>query len=116
MVGLSSVHRYGPQAERVQTTQSQAVGPPGISEASKVLRRSIRNAWEDPALEATRSELQAGAARAGIAGHTGSYARAAEVTGFARELSRLAGPKETGVLAEHFKRAWGKHVDLSPLF
>jgi hypothetical protein len=116
MSAPSSTYRYGP---------AQGTGSPGLealrtalgpSSPSGILRQSMRTAWDHPILEATRNELQAEAFRAGIAGRTGTYSQAAERTGFARELSRIAGPKETGALAEHFRRAWGKSAGLPPTF
>jgi hypothetical protein len=112
----TSTHRYGPATDPAIPGLDYLRGPAIPSNAPAILRRFVLRAWEEPALEATRVQLQDGAMRAGISGHTGSYAQAAERTGFARELQRISGPRETGALAEHFKRAWGKSVGFPPPF
>ncbi len=120
MVAPASTYRYGPAGGGIGTPPRAPVAPmppAHISSApAAILRRTLRSAWDhEPLLERTRRQLQAEAQRAGIAGATGSYRAAAERTGFALELSRIAGPKETGALAEHFKRAWGKTVDYATM-
>jgi hypothetical protein len=77
------------------------------SEPASVLSVEGRRLWDTPLFQRQRESLRVMASEAGIAGKTGSYASAAERTGFTRELQRIAGPKEIGPLAELYKRAWG---------
>lgn len=77
------------------------------SEPAAVLSVEGRRLWDTPLFQRQRESLRARASEAGIAGKTGSYASAAERTGFSHELQRIAGPKEVGLLAELYRRSWG---------
>lgn len=112
MTASASTYQYGPTGIGGGATRAPARSAPipfAPSDASAVLRRTVRRAWdEEPALERTRRALQREAARAGIAGATGTYGEAARRTGFSDELRRIAGPKEIGALASLYRSAWGQ--------
>lgn len=117
--GVTS-HTYGPegQVEFREIRRVRAFPPtstPG-SESRHLLSKTVRRAWESEPLELQRDILRLSAVQTGIAGRTGSYSQAAERTGFARELQRIAGPKEIGPLAQAYARAWGRPIPVSSMF
>lgn len=104
-----------PRASPRRPVELPAATTPG-SESRAILSKSARRAWETEPLELQRDILRLSAIHAGIAGRTGTYAEAAQRTGFARELQRIAGPRELGPLAQAYARAWGKSMPNPPSF
>lgn len=110
----TTTYRYGRYGipslagELERPVERRFVPLPGRAAAAGALRQRVRAAWdEEPSLEMTRQALKSEAVRSGIAGTTGSYGEAARRTGFSQALSQIAGPRETGPLAQLYKRAWG---------
>jgi hypothetical protein len=111
MAAATATYRYG-QAGTVLEAPGplpQAPSRPAyvpLPTPGGVVRKVLRRAWdEEPILEATRRQLQAGAARAGISGRSGEYGLAAQRTGFSQELARIAQERELDAL---YANAWGK--------
>ena len=118
MAAPPATYRYGPTGLglEVPAAPPRPVLVPSASPGA-VIRKGMRALWDqEPVLELTRRQLQSEAIRAGIAGRTGTYAQAAQQTGFAAALQQLAGPREVGPLARAYERAWGRPISDGSLF
>lgn len=118
MAAQGTMYRYGPTGPGLEAPT--AVPRPVLIPAptpSAVVRHGMRKLWdEEPVMELARRQLETGALRTGISGRSGSYSRAAAETGFSQALKQLAGPRETGALAEAYERAWGRPVGDGSMF
>jgi hypothetical protein len=118
MAAPSGTYRYGPTGLGLEapTPVPRPVLIPAPTPGAMV-RRGMRRLWdEEPVMEMTRRQLESEAIRSGIAGRSGSFSRIAAETGYSQALQRLAGPRETGPLAEAYKRAWGRPFGNASMF